>query len=179
MANSLLVSYAPINKEIDMRLTKQWILGTVAAAALSLSAVPAAADAVYHTERLELTPVAGAPLKEGFVVNIHANGPRIYARERYVVAGATPSASYEVWLTAYPSSPNCAGDPGIVLKMAEITTNKAGNGTAQAVFVPEDVVGLVPPEGITVGGQWLVKQADTVVYQTACTAITLDYPQTR
>ena len=35
----------------------------------------ASADGVYQTERLDLLPVDGAPLRSGAVVNIHANGP--------------------------------------------------------------------------------------------------------
>ena len=41
----------------------------------------AAADSVYHSEHLRLTPVAGAPLRSGFVENIKAEGPRVYAHE--------------------------------------------------------------------------------------------------
>ena len=60
----------------------------VAVAAALVSAQSAAADAVYHSEHMRLSPVGGAPLKSGFVQNIHPNGPNVYARERYVLNGA-------------------------------------------------------------------------------------------
>ncbi len=70
-----------------------------ALALVALVAVQAAsADAVYHSEHMQLQAVGGAPLRSGFVENIHPNGPNDYARERYVLNGAAASASYEVEL---------------------------------------------------------------------------------
>jgi hypothetical protein len=44
--------------------------------------VPAAAcDAVYQSQHLALTSVAAGEVGSGFVENIHANGPMIYAHE--------------------------------------------------------------------------------------------------
>src|SRR5438093_796892 len=54
----------------------------------------AAADAVYHTEHLDLAPVGAAPLRSGFVQNIKAEGPEIYAHEVFVLNGASPNAAY-------------------------------------------------------------------------------------
>ena len=66
------------------------VLVLLAVAAVGLvSAHVASADAVYHSEHMELKPVAGAPLRSGFVQNIHANGPKVYARERYVLNGSS------------------------------------------------------------------------------------------
>ena len=56
----------------------------------------AAADSVYHTEKLPLAAVGGAPLRSGFVLNIKANGPTIYAHEIYVLDGAAPGETYTV-----------------------------------------------------------------------------------
>ena len=51
------------------------VLILISAAALALGlAGSAAADSAYHTERLALRGVGGAP-GGGMVVNVHANGP--------------------------------------------------------------------------------------------------------
>jgi hypothetical protein len=144
-------------------------------AALALLLSPpggALADRTYHTERLELAPVAGAPLRSGFVVNAHTNGPRVYANERYVLNGALPGETYQVTLLVFPGDPNCAGAAAAAFDTAELTTNAAGNGEAQARFLPSDV----PPDlrGTTIGGRWQVSLGGEVQYATACTAIALD-----
>lgn len=73
-----------------------------AAAALSLAlAAPASADQAFHTERFPLTPVAGAPLKSGAVIDIHAEGPTVYALERYHLVGAEPGTTYLVTLLVH------------------------------------------------------------------------------
>jgi hypothetical protein len=130
-----------------------------------------AADRAYHTEQLALEPVAGAPLQYGFVVNAHADGGHVYANERYVLAGAAPDVTYQVTLLLFPGDPACAG-AGMPIPTAELATNAAGNGEAQAQFSPVDV----PPDiiGTTIGGMWHVSLGGTVDYATACTAITLD-----
>ena len=56
----------------------------------------AAADRVYHSEHLRFEPVGGAPLRSGFVENIKAKGPRVYAHEIFVLNGARPLATYTV-----------------------------------------------------------------------------------
>jgi hypothetical protein len=50
----------------------------------------------------ELVPVSDAPLQSGFVVNIHPNGPVIFAHEIYQLNGAAPSTTYQVMLMVYP-----------------------------------------------------------------------------
>ena len=57
----------------------RYVTGTIWGELLFGAVLPAAADQVYHTERLELVPVGGAPLQSGFVVNIHPNGPINFA----------------------------------------------------------------------------------------------------
>ena len=52
-------------------------LTVVAVLAATLVAV-ASADSAYHTERLELRGLNGAP-GGGMVVNAHPNGPIVYA----------------------------------------------------------------------------------------------------
>ena len=78
------------------RSTLVLALGTVWIAAL---AVPAAADAVYHSSHIPFAPIGEAPLRSGFVENIHANGPNVFAHEQYVVNGAEPNTTYDVVLT--------------------------------------------------------------------------------
>lgn len=137
----------------------------IASALIALAAAsPAGADAVYHSEHMVLSPVAGAPLRSGFIENIHANGPQVYAHEIYVLNGATPGTTYQVNLVLCSSTVPLASTP--------LTTNVAGNGRAELVFSPDPSI----PSGVTVNIQWVVTLAGnpTPVYQTACTAVTLD-----
>src|SRR5437763_5781129 len=149
------------------RSTLVLALGTVWIAAL---AVPAAADAVYHSSHLPFAPIGEAPLRSGFVENIHANGPNVYAHEQYVLNGAEPSSTYQVVLMVFPLDTTCSSSP-IPIPTATITTNLAGNGHAFPVFKPADADGL---HGLTVGGMWVVMSGSTVAYKTSCTTIHLD-----
>jgi len=74
---------------------------------LALAAPFAGADRVYHTEHLALTPVGGAPLRSGFVQNIKANGPIVYAHEIYKLTGATPLATYTVTNNFFIGDTSC------------------------------------------------------------------------
>ena len=140
-----------------------FLLGAAAAAATF--AGTATADRVYHTERLELTGI-GAP-GGGMVVNIHSNGPKIYAHEIYVLRHAVPG-TYEVVLTVF-SSQNCTGLPTAVIPTAMIETNATGNGRADVKFTPEDVA---PFRGTTVSIIWTATGPAT--YATDCSVVTLD-----
>ena len=71
-------------------------VAAVSLAAVGALAQSAAADAAYHTQHMELEPMGGAPLRSGFVQNIKANGPTIYAHEVYVLNGAAPRTTYTV-----------------------------------------------------------------------------------
>jgi len=141
------------------------VLGLAAAAGATF-ATTASADPVYHTERLELSGVGGAP-GGGMVVNIHANGPNVYAHEVYVLRHAVPG-TYQVSLTLHPTSLDCTG-PGMELPTATIETNAEGNGRADVKFTPADVGGL---RGTTVSISWSVTGPAT--YVTDCTVVTLD-----
>ena len=144
-------------------------------AVLSLSlfglVLPASADQVYHTERIMLDPVGGAPLKIGFVVNNHSNGPVNFAHEMYVLVGASPDTSYQVVLNVYVMNTTCQGVPDALLTTAILTTNQRGNGEANSAVPPEAVEGL---HGLDIGVIWTIKNGNTVDYQTSCTAVTLD-----
>src|SRR5215204_6194317 len=140
------------------------LISAVAVLALGLAG-SAAADPVYHTERLELTGVGGAP-GGGMVVNVHANGPNVYAHEIYVLRHAVPGM-YQVVLTVFPSQ-DCTGT-SVPIPTAMIETNATGNGKADVKFTPEDVA---PFRGTTVSIIWTATGPAT--YVTDCTAVTLD-----
>ena len=146
-------------------MRKMLVLAAAGATLLALGGT-AAADSAYHTERLVLSGVSGAP-GGGMVVNTHANGPTVYAHEIYTLNDALPG-TYQVTLHIYPASLSCGGTP-IDIDTATISTNASGNGQADAVFTPEDAGDL---RGNTVSAQWTVTGPAT--YATQCTVITLD-----
>ena len=133
-------------------------------------AVSARADRVYHSQHVALSPIGGAPLRSGFVENIHADGPNVYAHEQYVVNGAEPGTTYQVVLMIFPLDTTCSSRP-ITIPTAVITTNAAGNGSADHVFTPADADGL---RGLTVGGMWFLMNGNTAAYATSCTTVHLD-----
>ena len=144
--------------------------GTLGLLAAVLSAAvfagTAAADSAYHTERLELRGLAGAP-GGGMVVNIHTNGPQLYAHEIYTLRGAVPG-TYQVTLNVFPTSLDCTG-PTLAVPTAMLDTNARGNGRADATFTPEDVAAL---RGLTFSLSWTV--AGPATYVTGCTVVVLD-----
>jgi hypothetical protein len=129
------------------------------------TAATAAADADYHSERLELTGAAD-PDFHGQVVNIHPNGPVNGALERYQVAGATPTTSYDVWIQSCT-----AGGFEDFIQTAVLVTDAHGNGQAQAAFTAED---LEPFSGSTISIRWALKSGDAIVYTTPCTTVSID-----
>ena len=126
----------------------------------------AAADRVYPTEHLELTGVGGAS-GGGMVVNIHPNGPNVYAHEIYTLRQAVPG-TYQVVLNVFAASLNCTGS-STAIPTATMTTNASGNGRAEVRFTPEEVAAL---RGMTFSISWTV--AGPATYVTACTVVTLD-----
>jgi hypothetical protein len=76
-----------------------------------------------------------------------------------------------VTLFLYPFSTSCAGTP-VPIPTATVTTNGVGNGKAQAFFHPSDV----PPalRGASHGLIWQLSSGGSVVYETDCSAVTLD-----
>lgn len=160
------------------RTGTRFALGLVVSIIATAVVVPAAAaDSVYHTEKLPLAAVGGAPLRSGFVLNIKANGPTIYAHELYVLDGAAPGETYTVTNNFYDTvtdnvddADRCVGD-FFPIDTATLTAGPRGNGRADAFFVPADVEGL---EGIH-GVIWTLRDANgALAYQTTCTAVTLD-----
>ena len=141
-------------------------------AALGVAATPAHADRVYHSEHLALAPVAGAPLRSGFVQNIKAEGPVVYAHEIFVLNGARRGATYTVTRNFFPFDRDCSGDNGVFASdVATLTTNRSGNARGDLFVRPDEVAGF---EGVH-GVKWTVQDAGGVLaYRTACTAVTLD-----
>ena len=142
-----------------------------AAVALVAFAPAAAADRDYHSEHLNLEPVGGAPLRSGFVENIKAEGPRVYAHEIFVLNGARSRATYTVTRNFFFLDPECDGALVFDEDVATLRTGAAGNARGDIVVRPEQVAGF---EGVH-GVRWTVRDTqDTIVYRTACTAVTLD-----
>jgi hypothetical protein len=138
----------------------------VVGGAAAIFAAVATADAVYHTTLILLQPVAAAP-GGGAVINIHANGPTVYAHELYLLKGAR-AGSYQVTLHIDPAHLDCSA-PALNLPTATVVTNAVGNGEADATFTPEQADGL---RGRTVSAFWTA--TGPASYETGCNIITLD-----
>jgi hypothetical protein len=143
-----------------------------ALAAIGVATTPAHADRVYHSEHLKLAAVGGAPLRSGFVENIKAEGPVVYAHEIFVLNGARARATYTVTRNLFPFDPGCSGDNGVFASdVATLTTNRSGNARDDIFVRPEEVAGF---EGVH-GVKWTVRSAGgALAYQTGCSAVTLD-----
>jgi hypothetical protein len=155
---------------------RRWGLALIGAAAMSSIAVgTVAADSVYHSERVELRPVGGAS-GSGMVVNIHPNGPQIFAQERYSLLGAAPNTSYTVWLVVDASALACDFEDLSVQMKADLRTNAAGNATSPADFAfhPEDIPACL--RGISAPIHWEVTTVCgcTLSYITDWIIVTLD-----
>jgi hypothetical protein len=120
----------------------------VTAAIVAAVAPHAAADAVYHTEHLALTPVGGAPLRSGFVQNIKAEGPRVYAHELFVLNGAAPNTTYTVTRRFFFQAPKCDGTLVFPSDLTTLETNKAGNAKDDLFVTPEEAAGLAGVHGV-------------------------------
>jgi len=137
-------------------------------------ALPATAfaDRVYHSEHLPLLAVGGAPLQGGFVENIHPNGSQVYAHEIYSLRGALPNTTYQVFLLVHLGDPGCDATTATDFGSTDLTTNARGNGVADR-FIPNPVPDAIRNQ--THGVRWEYRTlSGTVVYQTACTNVTLD-----
>lgn len=139
----------------------------------ALLAAPASADRTFHTSRYELTSVVGAPLRSGFVIDIHAEGPRIYAQERYHLSGALPSTEYQVLLNIYGAT-DCPAESFIAaLPTATLSTNRAGNANGSVTFRPADAADLAAAQD-EYGLVWQVTAGGEVAYTTGCQIVALD-----
>lgn len=149
------------------------LAGAAVLLVVALATAPgASADQVFHSERIALTPVAGAPLRSGFVVDIRPNGPIVYERERYVLIGAAPNTAYDVRFEGFITNPSCVGAPDFGFLDTTLQTDRFGNAEALVTLPPS----AIPPDahGLTFGGVWQVLTGGTVAYRTACVPTTLD-----
>jgi hypothetical protein len=144
----------------------------VSAAAVAAALAPAAAaDKVYHSQHLRLTALGGAPLRSGFVENIKAEGPKVYAHEVFVLNGALPRATYLVTRHFFPFDPVCAGGLDFASQVAALQTTATGNARGDVFVRPAEVAGF---EGVH-GVYWTMQDgAGAVAYRTACSTVTLD-----
>ena len=139
--------------------------------ALVLAAPTASADQVYHSEHLNFAAVGGAPLRSGFVQNIKAQGPRVYAHEIFVLNGARARTTYTVTRDFFVFNPKCDGEADFHSPVATLRTNASGNAKADVFVRPAEVAGFEGVHGVT----WTVHQAGgAIAYRTLCTAVTLD-----
>jgi hypothetical protein len=137
----------------------------------ALAPSTASADRVYHSEHLNFTSVGGAPLRSGFVQNIKAEGPRVYAHEIFVLNGARARTVYTVTRRFFVGAPKCGGGFVFSSDVATLTTNTSGNGRADVFIRPADVAGFEGRHGV----MWTVRPAGgAIAYRTSCTAVTLD-----
>ena len=137
----------------------------------SLWVPPAGADSAYHTGHIAFSPVREAPLSSGFVQNIHANGPNVYAHEIYMLNGAEPNTAYQIALSIWTSNTSCSGAPTLQLATGALETNRAGNGRTDVVFTPAAAGGL---RGLTVSASWTIWNGTTATYGTGCEVVSLD-----
>jgi hypothetical protein len=143
---------------------------SLAATVVAVCAPAASADRVYHSQHLPLVTADSARIPSGFVENVHPNGPGVYAHEIYSLRGALPGTTYQVFLLVHLGDPECDNVEATDFGSTDLTTNAVGNGTADRFI---DSV----PEGIrhqTHGVRWEVRLDGTLVYETECTAVTLD-----
>ncbi len=142
------------------------------AVVVTLVVVPVAAgDGTYQTQKYPFTAVAAGEQGSGFIENIHANGPIVYAHEQYVLRGASPETTYGVTIhVSGPTDTTCAA-PLLIGVTAMFTTNPAGNGAANHAFTPADIGAL---RGSTIHVYWTISTGTTLAYTTACETIQLD-----
>lgn len=152
-----------------MSRTIHVLASLVAVALVGGLSTAALADATYRTDRIELHPVDDAPLRSGFVVNAHAQGPEVYAHEVYVLNGAAPEAEFSVTLSVHPFDVACNSPAPLQLPTATFTTNRAGNGHGDAFFVPADAAGFQGAHGIV----WEVTDG-LHTYTSGCETVSLD-----
>jgi hypothetical protein len=154
-----------------LRNPARLLIGLSLLAALVLSWSPTAqADRDFHTTKYPLSSVADGSL-HGWVIDIHAEGPTIYAQERYQLRDVVPGEEYVMNLYAYSDS-GCTTLVVAVPGTATMTANIAGNARGATTFPPAAVEGL---PRTTYHLRWQVTDDNgTVLFQTDCVAVTLD-----
>lgn len=150
-------------------------LASIAMAAISIVVMmaPAAADQAHHTSRSEFHAVDDAPLRSGYILNIHANGPNVFAHEVYSLNGAIPNTTFQVVAHVYFDDLTCGGDPNVSLPIGDITTNNAGNATDDIVL-SLDAANALGFRNVSGADLWQILLDGEVVYQSECTLATAD-----
>ena len=138
--------------------------------ALLATATPAAADSVYPSQHIALIPAGSAPLAMGFVENIHTNGHRIFAHERYVLVGAAPGTEYQATIQIY-------GDSEATIWLGAMptiafSTNGVGNGVGRFTLPLSGVPAAF--HGLTLHLVWELSTGGSVAYATAVSPVVLD-----
>lgn len=152
-------------------MRKSLLAAAVVTMGAALWPTSAFADATYHSTHIALLPTAGTNGGSGFVENIHADGPNVYAHEQYQLQHAAPQASYQVTLHIHVGDPTCKG-AAVDLPSAVLTTNTAGNASGSKVFTPADASGL--PKGVPHGIIWTVSAGPGRTYASGCETVVLD-----
>ena len=138
----------------------------------ALAVVPVAAgDGIYHSQHIPFSPVATGESGSGFVENIHANGPNVFAHEQYVLKGASALTTYDVVIHVSSAADPTCSTPLLVATTATFTTNPAGNGSAYHLFTPTDVG---PLHNSTIHVYWTLETAGAIAYTTSCQPAQLD-----
>ena len=151
-------------------MSRKPLLIAAAVVAVALIAVPTAfADQLFHTSHAAVHSVAGAPLRSGFVNDIHTSGVVNSAHEEYHLNGAQPGTTYQVQLVIYPSQ-SCAGSPFLTIQSSLLTTDVAGNGNAN--FTVPAAAPNNPP--LQVGIVWQFLSNGVPAYATDCVPVTVD-----
>ena len=142
-------------------------------ALLALGATSVAADAVYHTDQIAMQSV-GSASGSGKVINIHPNGPTVFASERYMLRGAEPNATYQVRLVVDAAELDCAFTELPILMAAAVTTNAVGNATTPAdfYFTPEAVPPCLRQQSFPI--HWEVTLDGQLTHETDPITVTLD-----
>lgn len=156
------------------RIISGLVVAFLLTAALGITTVRA--DRAYHTERLPIS-ASGLPghpeLRTGAVVNIHAEGPVVWAIEEYMVNGAAPDTTYWVVIEVTVNG-DCSEGPDAQLPTVPLVTDARGNARGMATFAPEDVAEF--PK-IPVHGRWSLRLDSPngpEAYGTACTLVVID-----
>jgi hypothetical protein len=95
----------------------------------------------------------------------------MYAHEIFVLNGAAPKTTYTVTRNFFFQAPACDGSLVFPSDVAVLSTNRSGNARGDVVVRPAEVAGFEGVHGVI----WTARNAaGAVIYQTACTAATLD-----
>jgi hypothetical protein len=119
-------------------------------AAIAVLIIPsgvAVADQAYHTDRLPFHSLnlSDYPLKQGFMINIHMNGPNNFEKKEFQLNGAKPNTEFFIYRRFEEAVYNPQGVL-LIPKGAQaysgysILTDEHGNGHCELKLAPDDLV---------------------------------------